>query len=234
MTLLALLLAALGAADLVRPRDRVVPPSAAVRAVLVAGAVTLVLTTGLALGGHVLWLVPLAMALTAAWVLTAPIAAGGSAYPWPLVGLLAAAALALAMPSPATGDGWLLRWYDGLDLPALAGVDAAHALLGAAALVHLVGTSNVLVRMVLTATGAEVIAQERSLQGGRVLGPIERILLFAMALAGEYGALAAVVAAKGILRFPEISRDAPGHAAEYVLVGSFVSWASALVLVPLF
>jgi hypothetical protein len=234
MTLLALLLAALGAADLVRPRDRVVPVPAAVRAVLVAGAVTLVLTTGLALGVHVLWLVPLATALSAAWVLTTPVAGWGSAYPWPLVGLLAAAVAALAVPSPRLGDGWLLRWYDGLDLPALAGVDAPHALLGAAALVHLVGTSNVLVRMVLTATGAEVIAQERSLQGGRVLGPIERIFLFAMALAGEYGALAAVVAAKGILRFPEISRDAPGHAAEYVLVGSFVSWASALVLVPLF
>jgi hypothetical protein len=234
MTLLALLLATLGAADLVRPRDRAVLLPVAGRAVLVAGVVALVLTTGLAVGAHVLWLVPLAMALAAAWVLTTPVAAGGSRYPWPVVGLLATSVLALAVPQPGRGDGWLLRWYAALDLPALDGVDPARALLGAATLLALVGTANVVVRMVLTATGAEVIAQEHSLQGGRVLGPIERILLFAMALAGEYGALAAVVAAKGILRFPEISRDAPGHAAEYVLVGSFVSWATALVLVPLF
>ena len=55
-----------------------------------------------------------------------------------------------------------------------------------------------------------------------------------MALAGQYAALSVVVAAKGILRFPEISSDtAGGTRAEYVLVGSFVSWALALVFVPL-
>ncbi len=56
-----------------------------------------------------------------------------------------------------------------------------------------------------------------------------------MALAGQYAALSVVVAAKGLLRFPEISKDtAGGTRAEYVLVGSFVSLAQALVLVPLF
>lgn len=49
------------------------------------------------------------------------------------------------------------------------------------------------------------------------------------------GPVGAIVAAKGILRFPEISRDDPeGNKAEYVLVGSFVSWLLALVFVPLF
>ncbi len=235
MTLLAVLLAVLGAADLVRPRDRSAEPVEAARAVAVAGAVALVLATGLQLGAHTAWVVPLAMVLTGTWVLTAPLAVSGSVHPWPLVGLLTAGAASLAVPQPPTGDGWLLRWYAGLDVPALDGVDPERALLGAAALVFLVGTANVVVRLVLISTGAEVIAQEQTLKGGRVLGPVERVFLFAMALAGEYGALAAIVAAKGILRFPEVSRGVPGHAAaEYVLVGSFVSWATALVLVPLF
>ena len=37
--------------------------------------------------------------------------------------------------------------------------------------------------------------------------------------------MAAVVAAKGIIRFPEISKDTEGSKAEYFLVGSFTSWA---------
>ena len=59
--------------------------------------------------------------------------------------------------------------------------------------------------------------------------------MFACAVTGNLAAIAIVVAAKGILRFPEISRDKPeGLRAEYVLVGSFVSWGLALLFVPLF
>ncbi len=97
----------------------------------------------------------------------------------------------------------------------------------------LVESANIIVRMVLAGTDAGVMASEQTLKGGRVLGPIERVLIFAMALSGQYAALTAIVAAKGILRFPEISRDVAGRKAEYVLVGSFVSWAVALTFVPL-
>ena len=60
-------------------------------------------------------------------------------------------------------------------------------------------------------------------------------MVFVFAIGGHYGGVAAILAAKGILRFPEISRDeGDGSRAEYVLVGSFVSWFLALALVPLF
>ena len=68
-----------------------------------------------------------------------------------------------------------------------------------------------------------------ALKGGRLIGPLERILVFALTLAGMYPLLAAVLAAKGIVRFPEISRDsAAGNRAEYFLIGSLVSWVIAL------
>ena len=68
-----------------------------------------------------------------------------------------------------------------------------------------------------------------ALKGGRLIGPLERLLVFALTLAGMYPLLAAILAAKGIVRFPEISRDsAIGNRAEYFLIGSLVSWVLAL------
>lgn len=66
-------------------------------------------------------------------------------------------------------------------------------------------------------------------QGGRLIGPLERILVLMLTLAAAYPLLAAMLAAKGIVRFPEISRGREtGARAEYFLVGSLVSWVVAL------
>ncbi|PRB10442.1 hypothetical protein [Microbacterium sp. MYb62] len=66
-------------------------------------------------------------------------------------------------------------------------------------------------------------------QGGRLIGPLERVLVLILTLAAAYPILAAMLAAKGIVRFPEISRDGEtGARAEYFLVGSLVSWVIAL------
>jgi hypothetical protein len=66
-------------------------------------------------------------------------------------------------------------------------------------------------------------------QGGRLIGPLERLLVLLLTLAAAYPLLAAMLAAKGIVRFPEISRDGEsGARAEYFLVGSLVSWVIAL------
>ncbi|OAN37660.1 hypothetical protein [Microbacterium sp. H83] len=66
-------------------------------------------------------------------------------------------------------------------------------------------------------------------KGGRLIGPLERILVLILTLAAAYPILAAMLAAKGIVRFPEISRDGEtGARAEYFLVGSLVSWVIGL------
>ena len=68
------------------------------------------------------------------------------------------------------------------------------------------------------------------LRGGRLIGPLERLLIVALSLIGALPIVAGLLAAKGIVRFPEISNDrAGGSKAEYFLVGSFVSWALALL-----
>ena len=64
---------------------------------------------------------------------------------------------------------------------------------------------------------------ESSMRGGRWIGPLERILILLPA------AIAAIVAAKGVIRFPEISQDKAGQKAEEFLIGSFVSWILAVL-----
>jgi hypothetical protein len=234
VTLLTLLLGTLGTADLVRPEDRASTRAEAARGAVAGVAALVLLVWGLDLGTAAWTVVPVGLVVLAAWMALTPVGIVRTDRPWPVAGLIAVSLAALAVPQPGIGDGWLVRWYDGLDLAALQDVDVEHFLLAAACFVFLVESANIIVRLMLIGTGPSVMATEKTLQGGRILGPIERIFILAMALGGHYGALSAVVAAKGILRFPEISRDTPGGSrAEYVLVGSFVSWATALVFVPL-
>jgi hypothetical protein len=69
----------------------------------------------------------------------------------------------------------------------------------------------------------------KALRGGRLIGPLERLFLMGLLFAGAVALFAAVVAAKGIVRFPEIQNDSSkGTQAEYFLVGSMTSWALAL------
>ncbi|MBO0843357.1 MAG: hypothetical protein J2O46_09235, partial [Nocardioides sp.] len=66
-------------------------------------------------------------------------------------------------------------------------------------------------------------------------GPMERLLLLGFGLTGTYPAVAAVIAAKGFIRWPELQSightpDQPSinDVTEYFLIGSFVSWVTAL------
>jgi hypothetical protein len=57
---------------------------------------------------------------------------------------------------------------------------------------------------------------------------MERLFILVLAVAGELTAAAVVVAAKGLLRFPELQRSrraaGPTAVSEYFLIGSFASW----------
>ncbi len=90
----------------------------------------------------------------------------------------------------------------------------------------------------LEAAGTPTAVGERTLSGGRLLGPMERLFVGAMVLSGSLTGAAVIIAAKGLLRLPEIrsSADQLGGAAdqvtEYFLIGTFCSLllASALAL----
>ena len=68
-----------------------------------------------------------------------------------------------------------------------------------------------------------------SMRGGRWIGPLERILILLLASVEAPAAIAAIVAAKGVIRFPEISQDKAGQKAEAFLIGSFASWILAVL-----
>jgi hypothetical protein len=51
-------------------------------------------------------------------------------------------------------------------------------------------------------------ASEQALKGGRYIGPLERWLIFGLALAGQPTAAALVISAKSIIRFPELQSKA--------------------------
>jgi hypothetical protein len=66
------------------------------------------------------------------------------------------------------------------------------------------------------------------LLGGRIIGPLERLMLTALILLGAQPIIVGLLAAKGVVRFPEIAADGnQGSKAEEFLVGSMVSWAAA-------
>ena len=134
-------------------------------------------------------------------------------------------------------DGLIDRWLDATTFPALESVSADRLLLVLGAFGLQLSTGNVLVRLVLKSTGTINPGKDggmppTQLKGGRLLGPLERIFILALAMGGQVTAASIVVAAKGLLRFPERSsrqEQATVHEmTEYFLLGSFVSWLVAL------
>jgi hypothetical protein len=154
-----------------------------------------------------------------------------------LGGSLVLALLCSAWAGPA--GGLLGDWLDATQVPSLRGVSPDRALLLAGAFLVLLSTGNVVVRLVLSATGTTNPAMhdtpedpEQRLKGGRLLGPMERVLILGLGLAGHLTAASIVIAAKGLLRWPELQSKTEQQwihrLTEYFLVGSFVSWLVAL------
>ncbi|MEX0797173.1 MAG: hypothetical protein WEB67_02155 [Acidimicrobiia bacterium] len=85
--------------------------------------------------------------------------------------------------------------------------------------------ANWVVRLVLRLVRVET--PEDTNRAGRWIGVLERLLVFVLVISGQAAAAGIVVAAKSILRFPEISSEPKQIAPEYVLVGSLASWLLA-------
>ncbi|ORB63349.1 hypothetical protein [Mycolicibacterium tusciae] len=238
MSALAVMLIAMGIADLTRRlTDRSwVPPVVAV-AVVIGSA---------ALAG--LWhprdivLLEIAIAASVTWVvLCARSERTGDSQLAPLVVFAAAVGLLILLSGLGSEAGGLVRrWSTWVDLPGIADLETDRILMVVAVVLLQIVTGNQLVRLVLASVGAvkpagQPQASDR-LKGGRLLGPMERLLILGLGLAGQLAAATAVVAAKSIIRFPEINAQKTrenGHigiddVTEYFLVGSFASWIVAL------
>jgi hypothetical protein len=145
------------------------------------------------------------------------------------------------------GESILERGIGVLPFPTIASASLEQVVFVAGVVMMLFATSNAIVRLVLTAMGTRFSNAEQRLRGGRVIGPLERVLIFGLGLAGQATAAALVIGAKGLLRYPELNnlrgeQGAGGTSArpidvvtEYLLIGSLTSWLLALfplVLVP--
>ncbi|KRF15526.1 hypothetical protein ASG90_12630 [Nocardioides sp. Soil797] len=236
MSWLGLLLVGVALTDLffsIRPRPWL-PQCLGSAVVILLG-----LVAGLTSGRDLLALLVI-VGVVLAWGRTVTYGFGRDRPGVPLV-VLGVALVAVVLLSGLAGeaDGPLQAWLDDVDLPLLAGMDGDRALLLLGALGVQLSTGNVLVRLVLAVTGTLNPAKhgtdadpEVQLKGGRLLGPMERVFILALGLAGQITAASIVVAAKGLLRFPELSsrRDQTRihQLTEYFLVGSFASWLVAL------
>lgn len=71
---------------------------------------------------------------------------------------------------------------------------------------------------------------ERGLaNGGRTIGMWERALIFALVLIGELGAVGFLVAAKSVFRFGELKDRENRMEAEYIIIGTIMSFLWAMV-----
>ena len=238
MSALAVMLIAMGIADAVRRLTRSVwVPAVIAPAVVVACAV---------LSG--LWhlgdfpLLAIAAAAGSGWVvLCARAERTGEHQGAPLAVFGIALTLLIVLSGWASDVGGLVeRWVSWVEVPGVGDVSPNRLLMILGAVLLQFVTGNQLVRLVLSSVGAvkpegQPQASDR-LKGGRLLGPMERLLILGLGLAGQLAAATAVVAAKSIIRFPEINAQKAREngnigiddVTEYFLVGSFASWIIAL------
>jgi hypothetical protein len=153
---------------------------------------------------------------------------------------VAVAALILLSGWCSHVGGLVARWAKWVDIAGIGDVGPDRLLMVVGVVTLQLVTGNQLVRLVLGSVGAvkpegQPQPSDR-LKGGRLLGPMERILILGLGLAGQLAAATAVVAAKSIIRFPEINAQKAREngnigiddVTEYFLVGSFASWIIAL------
>jgi hypothetical protein len=229
---LALWLVCVGLCDLLRAaRDAT---TARRRALVVVVGLSLLVASGWAVdlssGAWSTVGVGWAVGLTA-WVVTSSLALDhGSAH---RIAWRAAAFVSFTVPFGAlllVGDG--LRPAPGdTGIPLVADLGLVPTLVMCGVALLQLSTGNLLVRLLLDAVGVPAETNEKQLKGGRLLGPMERLFILVLAVAGQLTAASVVVAAKGLLRWPELrSRQAqgPSELSEYFLIGSFASWLLAL------
>lgn len=248
MTWLAVWLLGVGVSDLLRAADHRVVRRLAVP----VGAATVLVVGGLAGLTGVADIIVLVAALVplAGWVMLSERSlrrGGGHIEALLLLGGTSFALVALSGLASTPG-GLLGDWLGWADLPFATHLSVDRLLLVAGFFVANLATGNVIVRLVLVSVGAlrpsanavhaQATQPSEKLKGGRLLGPMERVFILGLGLAGQITAASIVIAAKGLIRFPELQSakddttsvkgDGIDEVTEYFLVGSFVSWLVAL------
>ncbi|TRW43017.1 hypothetical protein [Georgenia yuyongxinii] len=202
------------------------------------------------------------LVLAAVWTLLMPVDDGPRPRRlWPAVILVVLVAVGASYGAAADESGLLADLYADTRLDVLGSVSLSSVVAAVAVAVFLTVSGNIIARAALgralqddartvpaaprawelrirgrrvgsVEPPAHPEARDATLRGGRLIGPLERLLIVLLALGGAQAIIAAVLAAKGIVRFPEISEDRrSGSKAEEFLIGSLASWALAAAAV---
>lgn len=67
-------------------------------------------------------------------------------------------------------------------------------------------------------------------EGGKIIGYLERLLIFVFILSGQFAGVGFLVAAKSIFRFGELKDSENRKQAEYVIIGTFTSFLLAILI----
>lgn len=67
-------------------------------------------------------------------------------------------------------------------------------------------------------------------KGGQLIGRLERLMILMLVLADQPDGIGLLIAAKSILRFGELAREADRRASEYVIIGTLGSFAWAIAV----
>lgn len=101
-----------------------------------------------------------------------------------------------------------------------------------AGFLFLLNESNLLIRLVFEITGKIPVSKETrepdksELNAGRIIGILERFIIYFFVLIGQFAAVGFVIAAKGIVRYKELEDR---NFAEYVLIGTLLSSLLAII-----
>ncbi|NJL29681.1 MAG: hypothetical protein HC897_18210 [Thermoanaerobaculia bacterium] len=159
--------------------------------------------------------------------------------------LVVSITIALTPFWPTFAQGGFENWVTALPFRFAQQRGGTHLLTIVAVMLFLSAPANACVRGALTIAGTTWHRSEKRLRGGRIIGILERWLIFGLAAAGEPTAAALIVSAKSLLRFPGLGRvsrdsargdDEPAEidiVTEYFLLGSLLSWTLALAPVLL-
>jgi hypothetical protein len=146
-----------------------------------------------------------------------------------LAHLAVIAALPFAFALHHIGSAWLSRfgpvWLAGLIL--LCGLILCVHVAG-----HLIGFAvQPYLDEILTAGGSGLDSPTRGLtRAGRTIGRWERALIFLFVLVGQPGGIGFLITAKSIFRFGELKDPSNRREAEYITIGTLMSFGVAIAL----
>ena len=156
------------------------------------------------------------------------------------IGLILGATFLLTPLWPTQLVGGIEQWLSKIPTNVSKGWNPVNVFTYIGVILFLSAPANSIVRLTLTVVGTDWRKSQEKLRGGRLIGVLERWLIFGLATAGEPTAAALIVSAKSLLRFPELNRagtdsnadsDQPAEVdivTEYFLLGSLLSWSLAL------